>query len=544
MVKIALVLVLLVVFMPLVQLVLSTLLSATKMRHCTRCLEPFLPCPYSCLSPRQDCAAFHPLFLLAFQFHMSRYPPGHPHQQAYSKPPIVVTDTDVLSGRGVNIAAHAGNERFRTLVTTRADDSYCLTYSATEKKAVAEEIVRHIASLTPPGRFLKREGRGQVSRGLNGPWEELSRREAIKKTCQALRDCNRSDRATYAHGVTAPSDVKAVAEELATSGVALRDRAARAAAECAAEASARLRSAMEAAGVPEDSITDQLRRHKADPTYVVPGFAVTASGAYAPVARPGYPAVMQVIGPDGVPVATHDPVPTPGQMPGIYSMYPHPAVDAAPINMEAHLAARAAAGYVHPDDRARIEAEAKQKREMAGAMEKQKGEEAAVGVKEEAAASVAEVAAAAAANMEKVVVAPSDEVQKAAEIAVAAAGAVGKTGMEVDKKILSPEAEGKEATATPGQICVRPEAAGEVAAASEAAEELAAPSLEAVGNVAAPPADAGEAAAAPVTADQGATDAADEMAAPPKAADEVAVAPPSMKGDGATVKEEVSAVDL
>lgn len=281
---------------------------------------------------------------------MSRYPP---HQQ-YSKPPIVVTDNDVLSGRGVNIAAHPGNERFRTLVTTRADASYCETYSATEKKAVAEEIVRHISSLDPPGRFLKREGRGQVSRGLNGPWEELSRREAIKKTCQALRDCNRSDRATYAHGVAAPTDVKAVAEELATSGMALKERAARAAEECAAETSTRLREAMEAAGVPEETIEEQLRRQRADPTYVIPGFAMTASGAFAPIAQPGYPAVMQVIGPDGIPVPTHDPVPTPGQMPGIYSMYPHPAVDAAPINMEAHLAARAAAGYVHPDDRVKM----------------------------------------------------------------------------------------------------------------------------------------------------------------------------------------------
>ena len=98
----------------------------------------------------------------------TRYPP---HQQ-FAKPPVVVTENDVLSGRGVNIAAHPGNERFRTLVTTRADTSYCETYSATEKKAVAEEIVRHISSLEPPGRFLKREGRGQVSRGLNGPWEE------------------------------------------------------------------------------------------------------------------------------------------------------------------------------------------------------------------------------------------------------------------------------------------------------------------------------------------------------------------------------------
>lgn len=318
---------------------------------------------------------------------MSRYPP---HQQ-YSKPPIVVTDNDVLSGRGVNIAAHPGNERFRTLVTTRADASYCEAYSATEKKAVAEEIVRHVSSLDPPGRFLKREGRGQVSRGLNGPWEELSRREAIKKTCQALRDCNRNDRATYAHGVAAPADVKAVAEELATAGTSLKERAAKAAEECAAETSVRLREAMEQAGVPEETIEEQLKRQKADPTYVIPGFAMTAAGTFAPIAQPGYTQnVMQVIGPDGVPIPQHDPVPTPGQMPGIYSLYPHPAVDMAPIDMQAHLAARAAAGYVHPDDRAAMEA---QEAEAAAAQE---------GLKEEDAAAAAEEAAAAVANMDSV----------------------------------------------------------------------------------------------------------------------------------------------
>mmetsp|Transcript_21730 Transcript_21730/g.39188 ORF Transcript_21730/g.39188 Transcript_21730/m.39188 type:complete len:455 (+) Transcript_21730:399-1763(+) len=345
-----------------------------------------------------------------------RYPPQH---QQYSKPPIVVTDNDVLSGRGVNIAAHPGNERFRTLVTTRADASYCETYSATEKKAVAEEIVRHISSLDPPGRFLKREGRGQVSRGLNGPWEELSRREAIKKTCQALRDCNRSDRATYAHGVAAPTDVKEVAEELATSGLALKDRAARAAEECAVETSSRLREAMEQAGVPEETIEEQLRRQRADPTYVIPGFAMTASGAFAPIAQPGYPAVMQVIGPDGIPIPTHDPVPTPGQMPGIYSMYPHPAVDAAPMNMEAHLAARMAAGYVHPDDRAAMEA---QQQEAEEHLRQQEEAAAGMNMKEEDAAAAAEEAAAAVANLDSAVaVHQSVEAQEAAEIAVAIA---------------------------------------------------------------------------------------------------------------------------
>jgi hypothetical protein len=54
----------------------------------------------------------------------------YPALNQFNRPPIVVTDNDVLCGRGVNIAAHAGNERFRTLVTTRADANYCEGYSA------------------------------------------------------------------------------------------------------------------------------------------------------------------------------------------------------------------------------------------------------------------------------------------------------------------------------------------------------------------------------------------------------------------------------
>lgn len=280
---------------------------------------------------------------------MSRYLAA---TNTYTKPTIIVTDNDILSGRGVNIASHPGNERFRTLITTRADASYCLTYSATEKKAVAEEIVRHICSLDPPGRFLKREGRGQISRGLNGPWEELSRRDAIKKTCQALRDCNRIDRETYALGVEVPEDVKIVAQ--ATSGVDMKAHASKFAEELSIENSARLREAMENAGVPEESIEEQLRRKKADATYVIPGFAMTSAGSFAPIAptNSNYPleSIRGAMGPNGM-LRDQKPASTSGQMPAIYSVYPHPAFDMAPINMEAHLAARIAAGYVHPDDR-------------------------------------------------------------------------------------------------------------------------------------------------------------------------------------------------
>lgn len=353
---------------------------------------------------------------------MSRYIPQNPPYQQYTKPPIVVTDNDVLSGRGVNIAAHPGNERFRTLVTTRADDSYCESYSASEKKAVAEEIVQHISSLNPPGRFLKREGRGQVSRGLNGPWEELTRREAIKKTCQALRDCNRSDRESYASGVAPPEDVKAVVEQLAVDGVALKERATKAAEEVAQTMSVRLREAMESAGVPEETIEEQLRRQRADPTYVIPGFSMTASGGFAPIlVHQQHPAGVYpppnagMIGLDGMPLPPslvsnhhqHHEMMT-GGLTGIYSMYPHPAVDAAPMNMEAHLAARVAAGYVHPDDRLAIE----KKRIM-----KEVEEEDIRGINENDDEEVMDAAAAAVANLDSSTAAE----EAAAGIAVAMA---------------------------------------------------------------------------------------------------------------------------
>ena len=147
---------------------------------------------------------------------------------------IIVHDHDVLSGRGVNIAQHPGNQRFRTLITTFRDQEYCTSYSAGEKRAVALQIIKHIKDLEPPGRFLKRDGRGQGSRGLSGPWDELSEREAIKKTCQALRDCNRQDRQGYAKGVAAPGDVIKIVEE--ASHIPAKERAAAAAHLIATEA--------------------------------------------------------------------------------------------------------------------------------------------------------------------------------------------------------------------------------------------------------------------------------------------------------------------
>jgi hypothetical protein len=151
------------------------------------------------------------------------YPHHHPH---HGQPYIVVNDHDVLCGRGVNISQHPGNERFRALVNTRTDESYCTSFTTSEKRALADEIINHIQLLDPPGRFLKRSGRSQSSRGLNGPWEELSPKECIKKACQALRDCNRTDRSGYAAQVHIPEDVKENAEERAITGLSLKEHAA------------------------------------------------------------------------------------------------------------------------------------------------------------------------------------------------------------------------------------------------------------------------------------------------------------------------------
>mmetsp|Transcript_12207 Transcript_12207/g.17896 ORF Transcript_12207/g.17896 Transcript_12207/m.17896 type:complete len:353 (-) Transcript_12207:332-1390(-) len=111
---------------------------------------------------------------------------------------VVVGDHDVLSGRGVNIADHPGNQRFRLLIASRANQLV-----VAPKKDVAEGIVQYIQEGLG-GRFLKRNQQGKAARGSSlkakkGPWEELTKKEVLKKTCQALHDCIRLE--GYANGV-------------------------------------------------------------------------------------------------------------------------------------------------------------------------------------------------------------------------------------------------------------------------------------------------------------------------------------------------------
>ena len=109
--------------------------------------------------------------------------------------PFGVHHNDILCGRGAYVNSHPGNLLLRQLATERKLVFENGTF--TEKTNLAAEIVSHIRSLEPPGRFLKKSDATKgtsLSKGLAGEWEELSDEKAIHKACQVMRDILRPDR--------------------------------------------------------------------------------------------------------------------------------------------------------------------------------------------------------------------------------------------------------------------------------------------------------------------------------------------------------------
>jgi len=94
---------------------------------------------------------------------------------------IIISDQDVLFGRGGLTNRHRGNLRYRDFITLHRDDY--VQSSKIEKPKVALRIVKAIKSGPSPGRFLKRGG--------NGKWYEVSDKEASWKASQALREKTR-----------------------------------------------------------------------------------------------------------------------------------------------------------------------------------------------------------------------------------------------------------------------------------------------------------------------------------------------------------------
>lgn len=101
--------------------------------------------------------------------------------------PYGIGENDILSGRGAFVNGHVGNRLLRKMALERKAAFDNGTF--TEKQALASEIVAHIRSLNPPGRFLKKAPKGSTGnsdlKGLSGEWEELSDEKATHKACQA-----------------------------------------------------------------------------------------------------------------------------------------------------------------------------------------------------------------------------------------------------------------------------------------------------------------------------------------------------------------------
>ena len=94
---------------------------------------------------------------------------------------------DVLLGRGYAIRMNQGNHLYRSLIKTAKPQFDAAPVSL--RGIYGYQIVNHIRSLDPPGRFLRMDNKKSSSSGL---WIEVSTEEAVYKVRQALRDANKT----------------------------------------------------------------------------------------------------------------------------------------------------------------------------------------------------------------------------------------------------------------------------------------------------------------------------------------------------------------
>mmetsp|Transcript_25896 Transcript_25896/g.49086 ORF Transcript_25896/g.49086 Transcript_25896/m.49086 type:complete len:723 (-) Transcript_25896:77-2245(-) len=98
---------------------------------------------------------------------------------------ILVTDYDILCGRGGLTNHHKGNKRFRDIVALHRPDY--VRAPKIQKPSVARVIVRAIRNGDPPGRFLRKDEK-------SGKWIDIGDKKAAEKTSQALREKTNEER--------------------------------------------------------------------------------------------------------------------------------------------------------------------------------------------------------------------------------------------------------------------------------------------------------------------------------------------------------------
>ena len=89
-------------------------------------------------------------------------------------------ENDVLLGRGGRTRDHEGNIYFRDIVQA-SKERYKNERLRFDRKYIAIEIYRAVRKRNPPGRFL-------ICPKNNEKWFEVTRKKAVSKTCQALRE--------------------------------------------------------------------------------------------------------------------------------------------------------------------------------------------------------------------------------------------------------------------------------------------------------------------------------------------------------------------
>lgn len=100
---------------------------------------------------------------------------------------IIITDHDILCGRGGLTNHHAGNKRFRDIVSLHRSDY--IRAPKMQKPAVARLIVSAIRNANPSGRFLKKDPK-------TGCWYDIGDKCAAEKASQALREKTVEERIT------------------------------------------------------------------------------------------------------------------------------------------------------------------------------------------------------------------------------------------------------------------------------------------------------------------------------------------------------------
>lgn len=100
-------------------------------------------------------------------------------QEEMADEEIIPHGNDILMGRGGKNNQHVGNEQLRNICRGQRE-SYRLS-SKKGKSHISREIVAYVRSMSPPGRFLKKDA-------VTGDWEDVGDDTAREKVSQVLRD--------------------------------------------------------------------------------------------------------------------------------------------------------------------------------------------------------------------------------------------------------------------------------------------------------------------------------------------------------------------